>query len=129
MNAAVSRRPRVLVVEDEQPLRELVVVTLGAAFDCEEVGDGEEALRRMQEAPPDLVVLDAMIPGLSGHDVLRAMRTNPALGDVPVLVVSAWQQEEDIAAALAAGANAFLGKPFRIEELEEQARELLRMDE
>lgn len=129
MNAAVSRRPRVLVVEDEQALRELVVVTLGVAFDCDEVGDGEEALRRMQEEPPDLVVLDAMIPGLSGYEVLRAMRTNPALGDVPVLVVSAWQQDEDIAAARAAGANAFLGKPFRIEELEEQARELLRMAE
>ena len=62
-------RPRVLVVDDEAPLRELLVVTLGDAFRCEEVSDGETALAHLRESPPDLVFLDVMLPGLGGIDV------------------------------------------------------------
>lgn len=122
---ARSRRPRVLVVEDEQPLRELVVVTLGDAYECEEVADGDTALERLHARAPDLVLLDAMIPGRSGLDVLREMREDPKLKKVPVVVLSAWQQPQDVDAALEAGADRFLGKPFRVEELSELAESLV----
>lgn len=125
MTARSSKRPRVLVVEDEQPLRELVVVTLGEAYDCEEAADGDTALERLRAQAPDLVVLDAMIPGRSGLDVLREMRAHPKLKKVPVVVLSAWQQPQDIDAALDAGADRFLGKPFRVEELSELAESLV----
>lgn len=121
----VSVRPRVLVVEDEEPLRELLVVTLGDAFACEEAGDGEAALARLREAPPELVILDVMLPGRSGLDVLREMRVDPALERVPVVVVSAWQSPKDVATALDAGADRFLGKPFQVEELAATARALV----
>ena len=85
MTPRSSKRPRVLVVEDEQPLRELVVVTLGEAYDCEEAADGDTALERLRAQAPDLVVLDAMIPGRSGLDVLREMRAHPKLKKVPVV--------------------------------------------
>jgi DNA-binding response OmpR family regulator len=122
---ARSRRPRVLVVEDEQPLRELVVVTLGDAYECEEVADGDTALERLHAETPDLVLLDAMIPGRSGLDVLREMREDPKLKKVPVVVLSAWQQPQDVDAALEAGADRFLGKPFRVEELSDLAESLV----
>jgi two-component system response regulator MtrA len=125
MTPAAAKRPRVLVVEDEQPLRELVVVTLGDDFDCEEVADGDAALERLRAAPPQLVLLDAMLPGRSGLDVLREMRADPNLKDVPVVVLSAWQQPQDVDAALAAGADRFLGKPFQVEELAAVALELI----
>jgi two-component system phosphate regulon response regulator PhoB len=125
MRIRSKRRPRVLVVEDEQPLRELVVVTLGDAFDCEEAADGDTALERLRARVPELVLLDAMLPGRTGLDVLRAMRADPKLKAVPVVVLSAWQQPQDVDAALAAGADRFLGKPFRVEELTSVALSLI----
>jgi DNA-binding response OmpR family regulator len=115
----------VLVVDDEAPLRELIVVTLGDGFLCEEAADGETALGLLRESPPDLVVLDVMLPGVGGIDVLREMRADPALRDVRVVVVSAWQAQEDVAAALEAGADSFLPKPFRVEDLLSTAEELV----
>ena len=79
MTQGIERARRVLVVDDEAPLRELIVVTLGEAFDCEEAADGETALAQLARQPPDLVFLDVMLPGLSGIDVLRKMRADPAL--------------------------------------------------
>lgn len=128
-SAARDPRPHVLVVDDEAPLRELIVVTLGEAFRCEEAEDGETALARLGEAPPDLVFLDVMLPGCSGIDVLREMRADPALRDVAVVVVSAWQGPEDVEAALESGANRFLAKPFRVDELASVARDLVERQE
>src|SRR3977135_2206583 len=125
MKIRSQRRPRVLIVEDEQPLRELVAVTLGDAFDCEEAADGEPAVERLRVRVPELVLLDAMLPGRTGLDVLREMRADPKLKAVPVVVLSAWQQPPDVEAALAAGADRFLGKPFRVEELTSVALSLI----
>jgi DNA-binding response OmpR family regulator len=117
-------RPYVLVVDDEAPLRELVVVTLSRLFACEEAPDGEAALDRLRATRPALVLLDAMLPGRSGLDVLREMRSDEELKDVPVLMLSAWQSEADVEAALGAGANAFLGKPFDPDDLVTAVRSL-----
>lgn len=121
----MSDRPRVLVVEDEAPLRELVVVTLGPAFSCVEAASGEEALASLREEPADLVFLDVMLPGISGLDVLEQMREEEALRDVPVVVVSAWQSQSDVTRALELGADRFLPKPFQPEELASTARSLV----
>jgi DNA-binding response OmpR family regulator len=117
--------PKILVVDDEPPLRELVIVTLGATYACDEAADGDAALKQLREQQYDMVMLDVMMPGRSGIDVLREMRSDEALKDVPVVVMSAWQSSADIDAALAAGANGFLPKPFRVEELDLTVRTLL----
>lgn len=117
--------PRVLVVDDEAPLRELVVVTLGDAFACVEAEDGEAALELARSEPPDLVFLDVMLPGLSGLDVLRALRADPALESVPVIVLSAWQAPDDVTRAIEAGADRFVSKPFDVEALAAAAHDLL----
>jgi two-component system response regulator MtrA len=118
-------RPRVLVVDDEAPLRELIMVTLGDAFECVPAADGEEALRLLRETPAELVFLDVMLPGRSGLDVLREMRGDPELSTVPVVIVSAWQTPEDVETALDSGADRFLAKPFRVDELVSIARGLV----
>jgi two-component system, OmpR family, response regulator ResD len=117
--------PKILVVDDEPPLRELVIVTLGDQYSCDEAVDGDAALERLRKGPYDLVILDVMMPGRSGIDVLREMRSDEALKDVPVVVMSAWQSTQDIDAALAAGADGFLPKPFRVEELDTTVRDVI----
>ena len=118
-------RPYVLVIEDEPPLRELILVTLGTTFDCREAVDAESALAMLHETVPDLVLVDVMLPGKSGLDVLAEMREDPELRAVPVIVLSAWQAPEDVERAIAAGADRFLAKPFRVDELAATAQELV----
>jgi DNA-binding response OmpR family regulator len=122
---AHPRRPRVLVVDDEAPLRELIIVTLGDGFRCEEAADGETALKQLREAPPDLVFLDLMLPDRSGLDILHEMRSDPVLRHVAVVVVSAWQRPEDVKLALETGADKFLAKPFLVDELASVAKRLI----
>lgn len=105
-----SRRPVLLIVEDEAPLRELVRVSLGDEFDYLEAGDGRSALELVAEHRPSLVVLDLMLPGITGLDVLRALRADEELAEIPVVGVSAWVHLEP--EALAAGADRFVTKPF-----------------
>jgi DNA-binding response OmpR family regulator len=117
--------PTILVCDDDEPLRELMKVTLGAGYRFVEAADGEIALAELAQERPDLVLLDVMLPGYSGLDVLQAMRSDDELRDVPVIVVSAWQTPQDREAAVAAGADGFLAKPFELEELSSAVRTLL----
>jgi two-component system KDP operon response regulator KdpE len=122
----VSVKPRVLVVDDEGPLRELICVTLGDGYECVEAVDAAEAMRVMREQAPELVFLDVMLPDRSGLEVLQEMRADEALHDVPTVIVSAWQSPDDVTRALEHGADAFLPKPFQVEELESIAHEFVR---
>src|SRR5215208_7127825 len=96
--------PRILLVEDEPALRELMKVALGAGYDFVEAGDLEEALELVRSQVPDVVMLDVMLPGGSGLDLLRVVRTEPELAGVRVVVVSAWQSADDRQVALEFGA-------------------------
>jgi CheY-like chemotaxis protein len=109
--------PTILVCDDDDGLRELMKVTLATEYRIVEAVDGEQALSALAADKPDVVLLDVMLPGYSGLQVLEAMRSDESLRDVPVIVVSAWQTPTDQEAAKEAGANAFLGKPFELEEL------------
>ena len=110
-----GRRPTVLICEDEPHLRELVRASLGADYrfvEASSVGEADEAIR---VAPPDVVLLDLMLPGGSGLDVLRSLRRGPVY--VPVIVVSAWTTPDYREAAEEAGADAFVAKPFVPQDL------------
>lgn len=106
-----------MICDDEPPLRELMKVTLGPAYATVEAADVDTARAVVFEARPDLVLLDVMMPGGSGLDVLREIRADPELVSTPVVVVSAWTDPAESDAALAAGADAFLSKPFLVDEL------------
>jgi DNA-binding response OmpR family regulator len=109
--------PTILVVDDEPPLRELIRVSLGNRFEFTEAGDADEAWAEAQSRRPDLVVLDIMLPGRSGLELLRQLKSDADLAGVPVVVLSAWQTEQDARDALDAGADAFFPKPFAPDEL------------
>ena len=113
-----------LVCDDEPNLRELVRASLADRYRFVEAGSVAEAEQALQDEPPDAVVLDLMIPGGTGLDVLRAVRREA--GDhVPVVIVSAWTTPDYRAAAEDAGADAFLSKPFAPDELSAVVARLL----
>jgi CheY-like chemotaxis protein len=119
--AAVAKT--ILICEDEESLRELIRAILGPHYSYAEAGDGDEALGLARELQPDLVILDLMLPGRSGLDVLAGLRDRAPNGHTPVVVVTAWSHARD--AVLSAGADRFLGKPFEPEELQSTVEELL----
>lgn len=116
---------RILVVEDFGPIRGPIVTALrDEGWSVEIAADGHTALQQLTSAPFDLVILDIMIPGIDGLGVLREMRN--ADNDAHVLVVTARDAVEDRVAALNAGADDYLVKPFAIEEMIARAHALLR---
>ena len=115
--------PTVLICEDEEPLRELIRLSLGDAHRFLEAADGRNVLDLVREERPDVVLLDVMLPGVSGLDLLRELRADPALADTRVVAVSAWVHLEG--EALAAGADCFLGKPFEPEALRSCVQRML----
>jgi two-component system OmpR family response regulator/two-component system alkaline phosphatase synthesis response regulator PhoP len=119
--------PRVLVVEDEPHIRELVCLHLRhEGYDCEEAGDGQQALDLAGASHFDLLVLDVMIPRLDGLALCRAIRTGGANRDVPILMLTARREETDKVIGLESGADDYLTKPFGMRELVARVRALLR---
>jgi len=114
--AAGAQRPLILICDDERPLRELVKAALGDSYDYEEAADALEAEEVLAQRRPDLLVLDVMLPGKSGLELLGELRDRPETADIPVVVISAWHGEYE-QTALGTGASAFLGKPFDPDEL------------
>lgn len=113
----------ILVCDDDPSLRELVRAVLGPAYRFAEAADGLEALALARELRPDLVVLDVMLPGLSGIEVLEALRLDEELRSIPVVVITAWSHAE--LDAQGAGADRFVSKPFDPDDLSRAVEELL----
>jgi DNA-binding response OmpR family regulator len=121
----VGMRPqRVLVVDDEVAIRDIVRRYLEAdGFDVAEATDGQDALTRFTSVGPDLVVLDLMMPGMDGLEVLRSLR---ATSDVYVILLTAKADEVDKLVGLSVGADDYLTKPFSPRELAARVRAVLR---
>jgi two-component system, OmpR family, phosphate regulon response regulator PhoB len=120
-------RPTILVVEDEVPLLTLLRYNLEKqGFRVEEATDGEEALTRVAENRPDLVLLDWMLPALSGLEVCRQLRRRPVTRDLPIIMVTARTEQQDAVRALDIGADDYISKPFTMDELLARIRALLR---
>jgi DNA-binding response OmpR family regulator len=120
-----GREPLVLICDDEPPLRELIRVTLGSGYRFREAATIADSLGMLRVEPPDLVILDLMLPGGTGLDVLRAIRADDALAETAVVIVSAWSDEANRTGAEEGGADAFVPKPFVPELLAAQVAELL----
>ncbi|QFU15517.1 phosphate regulon transcriptional regulator PhoB [Microvirga thermotolerans] len=119
--------PRVLIVEDEEPLTLLLRYNLeaeGYEVDC--VGRGDEAEVRLREQVPDLVLLDWMLPGLSGIELCRRIRIRPETERMPIIMLTARGEEGDRIRGLSTGADDYIVKPFSVPELLARVRALLR---
>jgi DNA-binding response OmpR family regulator len=109
---------RVLVADDDADIRELVLFKLeSAGFEVAAVADGQTALDTALADPPDLVVLDLMMPGLTGLEVCSALRGAPATAQLPIIMLTAKAQDADITRGLATGADDYIVKPFSPREL------------
>jgi len=111
-------KARILLVEDDRPLVELLRFHLAREeYEVAATADGEEALLMARESPPDLVLLDWMVEGLSGIEVCRRLRRAPATAQVPIIMLTARGEEADRVRGLQTGADDYVTKPFSPREL------------
>ena len=118
-----NARSIILVGDDDPSLRELIRAVLGPRYRFVEAADGREVLALARDVRPDLIVLDVMLPGLSGIEVLDELRADAAVSSTPVVVITAWSHAE--VDARAAGADRFVSKPFDPDDLSNAVEELL----
>jgi two-component system phosphate regulon response regulator PhoB len=124
---SIDRPPRILVVEDEAPLGELLTYNLKAeGFEVEHVDRGDEAELRLAETPFDLVILDWMLPGVSGLEICRRVRTHDNTRDMPIIMLTARCEENERVRGLSVGADDYVVKPFSMPELMLRVQALLR---
>lgn len=135
-NVPAVERQRILVVEDEAEIRELIALHLRReGHEVETVGSAEEAKARLGDIstlgksapfPVSILVLDWMLPGLSGVELAKNLRSNPEMSDIAILMVTARAESSDIVAGLEAGADDYLTKPFEPSVLLARVRALIR---
>jgi two-component system phosphate regulon response regulator PhoB len=117
----------ILIVEDEEPLTTLLRYNLEAeGYEVDAVARGDEADTRLRETAPDLIVLDWMLPGLSGIELCRRLRTRPQTQSLPIIMLTARGEESERVRGLATGADDYIVKPFSVPELLARIRALLR---
>jgi len=119
--------PRVLIADDNPQGVELLEAYLSESdYDIRTAADGEETLRQVRDWHPDLILLDIMMPKISGFEVCKRLRADPATRDVAVLMITALDQPSDVERAVEAGTDDFLTKPINKSELLLRVRSLLR---
>jgi len=124
--AGDARPPRVLIADDNVQGAELLEAYLsGCGYDLRTAADGEQTLREVAAWQPDLILLDIMMPRLSGFEVCKRLRADPATQDVGVLMITALDQPSDMDRAVDVGADEFLSKPIKKSELLLRVRSLL----
>ena len=119
-------RPLILVADDEDDVRDLVVYRLTrSGYDVVEARDGDEALQLAARTTPDLAVLDVMMPKVDGYEVTRRLRADAATSRIPVILLTSRSQESDVSQGFDVGADDYLKKPFNPDELTARVRALL----
>ncbi|MFK8066902.1 MAG: phosphate regulon transcriptional regulator PhoB [Gammaproteobacteria bacterium] len=118
---------KILIVDDEPAIRQMLVFALSTeGYDLLEAGNVDEAQRLIQNSQPDLILLDWMLPGLSGVDLARRLKRNPEAKDIPIIMLTAKGEEVDKIKALDTGADDYITKPFSTLELLARIRAVLR---
>ena len=129
-SVAPQKKPRVLIVDDNPTNVELLHAYLKPhGYDLEKAFDGEDALKKIETNPPDLILLDLMMPRLSGYEVCQKVKTDPKTQLIPVIVITALKELNDKIKAIEMGADDFLMKPFNKVELLTRVKSLLKLKE
>jgi CheY-like chemotaxis protein len=124
---ATAVQPRILIADDNPQGVELLEAYLaGGDYDIRTAADGEETLRQVRQWQPDLILLDIMMPKISGFEVCKRLRADPATRDIAVLMITALDQPSDIERAIDAGTDDFISKPIDKSVLLLRVRSLLR---
>jgi two-component system alkaline phosphatase synthesis response regulator PhoP len=121
------RQRRIMVIEDEEHILEVISYNLKReGYAVSQARNGEEGLAGIRRERPDLIVLDIMLPGIDGLEICRRLKTDPALQEIPIIMVTAKTEESDIVVGLGVGADDYLGKPFSPRELVARVKAALR---
>jgi PleD family two-component response regulator len=119
---------RILVVDDHEDNVELLRVRLEAwGYEVDTAQDGQQALERVEASPPDLILLDVMMPAVDGNEVARRVKQNPALPFIPIIMQTALDSTESKVEGLEAGADDYITKPIEFAELKARLRSMLRI--
>ncbi|MCP4048042.1 MAG: phosphate regulon transcriptional regulatory protein PhoB [Gammaproteobacteria bacterium] len=125
-----KRKIKVLVVDDDPAIREMIRFVLGkSGMKVRRAASGREALEKIGEKPPDILLLDWMMPNLSGTELTRYLRKNPLTKDIPIIMLTAKVTEDDKVTGLNAGADDYITKPFSPRELVARIEAVLRRTE
>lgn len=117
----------IFIVEDEIHIQQLVKYNLDSAgYRVEAFGNGESLLKKMQSVTPNLIILDIMLPGIDGIEICKQIRQNTRIKDIPIIMLTAKNQEIDKILALEIGADDYITKPFSVRELIARVKALLR---
>ena len=120
-------RPKILIVEDEAAIRQMVCMALSHEnYECLEAADTTQAQAKILESIPDLLLLDWMLPGLSGVEYARRLRAEKLTQDIPIIMLTARTEEEDKVRGLQSGVDDYITKPFSTRELLARIKALLR---
>jgi two-component system phosphate regulon response regulator PhoB len=118
---------KILVVEDERPIRDMLAFNLGrAGYTVRPAGDGREAREAIADGHPDLVIMDWMLPDVSGLELTRQLKRDPQTREIPIIMLTARVEEDDRVAGLDGGADDYIVKPFSQRELLARIRAALR---
>ncbi|MCP5095683.1 MAG: response regulator [Chloroflexi bacterium] len=124
----VTNVSRVLIVDDEPSARQTMeMLLLREGYDMHFAANGPEALAALNDFPPDVILLDVMMPGMDGFEVCQTLKTDPNWQHVPIILVTALDSKRDLARGLDAGADDFLHKPYNSMELRARVRSMLRI--
>jgi excisionase family DNA binding protein len=129
--APLPRRPEgarrlILIVDDDERLREFIRVNLEMeGYAVREAGSAEEGLQVLEQEPPDLILLDVMMPKVDGWEMLRRVHERHGVGSIPVIMFSGKVEEDSMRAATSRGAQGFIGKPFNPQQLIESTKQLV----
>ena len=122
-----TQRKNILVIEDDPDIRNLIAFNIkNEGFNSIEAKNGEIGIEKAREKTPDLILLDLMLPGIQGLDVCRVIRSDKDTKNIPIIMVSALGQEEDVVTGLETGADDYITKPFSIKILLARIEAVLR---
>jgi len=119
-------KPKVLIVDDDPINIELLEGYLSKDYDILKAHDGSEALIIVEATPPDIILLDLMMPGINGYKVCKKLKDDPKTNHIPIIIVTSLRETEDRNKAIEAGADDFITKPFDIVELTVRVKAHLR---
>jgi len=126
MTVEAGKKPRILVVEDEDNIAiALDYLMTREGYDHDRIANGAEAMDRIRALHPDLVLLDVMLPEVSGYEICQGVRLDPSLADVKILMMTARGSTIERRKGLALGADGFISKPFELKDLRDEVRRLL----
>jgi DNA-binding response OmpR family regulator len=127
MEPELTRRPLVLIADDDEDILQLLAFRLErAGYEIVQAHNGKQALRLALDLKPAIAVLDVTMPGLDGYEVTRELRRNTVTSTMPIILLTARAQAQDVAGGMAAGADDYVKKPFDARDLTERVDRLLR---